>query len=111
MATLKKLLAATLILDDAITDAATLIYTTLNPLGLDEERTFYLYQDFTSSTTLDENKEQIGHITLTKRDFVNAGFDAGDSPTKVGHFIRSKIYQKLAQSGTLKYFNRIRFVT
>ena len=109
MATLKRLLTATLQLDSAVTDAATLIYTTINPLTLDEERTFYLYQDFTSSTTLDPSKDRIGQITLKKRDFVDAGFDAGDSASKVGHFIRSKIYQKLAERGTLKYFNKINF--
>jgi len=106
---LKKLLTATTLLDDAVTDAATLIYTTLNPLTLDDERTFYLYQDFTSSETFDSSKERIGQTTLCKRDFVNAGFDAEDSALKIGHFIRSKIYQKLAEAGTLKYLNLIQF--
>jgi len=106
---MKKLLTATLILDQAVTDAATLIYTTLNPAGLDDEFTFYLYQDFSSSITFDPNKDRIGQVTLKKRDFADAGYDAGDSPQKVGHFIRSKIYQKLAEAGTLKYLNKIRF--
>jgi len=111
MATLKRLLTATILLDDAITDIATLIYTTLDSAPLNEEHTFYLYQDFTLSEDLDQEKDQIGHITLKKKDFVDAGFDAGDSANKIGHFIRSKIYQKLAQSGTLKYFNKINFTT
>jgi len=109
MASPKHLLSATLVLDDSVTAAATLIYTTLNPAPLSEEHTFYLYQDFTSTETYYPNKEQIGNITLKKQDFVNAGFTAGDSATKVGHFIRSKIYQKLAQRGILKYFNMIQF--
>ena len=111
MATPKKLLSATLVLDDAVTDAATLIYTIINAAPLAEEHTFYLYQDFTSSETFYPEKARIGSTTLKKQDFVDAGFDAGDSATKIGHFIRSKIYQKLAQAGTLKYFNLINFQT
>jgi len=111
MASPKRLLTATLVLDDAVTDAATLIYTTINPAPLAEEHTFYLYQDFTSTETYYPNKERIGSVTIKKQDFVDAGFTAGDSATKIGHFIRSKIYQKLAQTGILKYFNKIQFQT
>jgi hypothetical protein len=107
----KKLLTATLILDQAVTDAATLIYTTLNSAGLNVEFTFYLYQDFSSSIIFDPDKDRIGKVILKKKDFVDAGYTADDSPKKIVHFIRSKLYQKLAEAGTLKYFNKIIFRT
>jgi len=104
---IRRLLHTTADFDTAITDFATRIINKLkDEADPDDEFDFYLYQDFSSSLTLNTNKDLIVKARLSKSDL--AGFA---EPEHRLHFMRSKMYAKMADERTLRYFNKIIFKT
>ena len=101
---MRKLLETTDNFDDAVSAHAQLIISVIKDESVPARmHTFYLYQDFSSSETL-ENKD----VILTSR-YNRNDLDGFTSSLHRMHYIRSRVYAQMSDERTLKYFNKIIF--